>query len=129
MKISKRQLRQIIREEYTRLIVRKMINEAGYFDEKYASDRSECVVYVGPTALPSRRLFIVDGDKVMYVDELKAAEPDLVRLIDERIMDYIKQTTSRNNLGTEDIERDLEELGRELCQRVCGKPCRVQIGS
>lgn len=127
MKISKRQLRQIIREEYTRLKLRKMINEGGYFDEKHDSSGSGCVAYVAPSAISSRRLSIVDGDKVMHLHDLEAAEPNLVRHIEARMMDYRDRLQGKFGAtsGTEDIARDLEDFVSQLCQRVCGKPCRV----
>lgn len=127
MKISKRQLRRIIREEYTRLKLRNKINEAGYFDEKYASGGSECIVYISPTSLQG--IFIVDGDKVHHADDLEAAEPNLMRHITGRMMDYRDRLQGKfgATTGTADIDKDLREMATDLCERVCGKPCRVEF--
>ena len=127
MKISRRQLRQIIREEYTRLKVRKMINEAGYFDEKYSSDGSQPIAYIRPTQSNHNCVVIQDGDRTIEFNELQAAEPNLCKHIYGRCYDYRARLQGKFGAagGTADIDQDLEEMVKDLCNRVLGKPCRI----
>ena len=127
MKISKNKLRQIIREEYTRLKLRKMLNEAGYFDENYSSDGSRPIAYIRPTQSNHNCVVIQDGDRTIEFNELEAAEPNLCKHIFRRCHDYRERL--RGNFGATsgpaDIDRDLEGMVNDLCDRVLGKPCKI----
>lgn len=128
MKISKRQLRQIIREEYARLKVRKMLNEGN----------GECVAYIQTDEIGQQMNYItiVDGEKEIHVHELERMEPNLCRHIRHAIGDYADQAKGRGGARrnadgtpyTAHRMEDLEEKVSDLCNRVCGKPCRIVFG-